>query len=244
MGTLGSFSHCMVESDPQSEAQARWLRARSLVLSLTIEAAIVAALVILPLLATGVLPPLLIFTSAVPYSGGSQPPVVVRGRSFGPHPERSVIFHPVGARPLVSESVRQIGEAPPAIGNAIGPAVSEGGILDGADHGSIVNLAPPRNAAPAKPLAQSEGVMAARLIRRVQPAYPYIAKAMRLQGTVRLHAIVAIDGSVEQLELLSGNPILARAAVEAVRQWRYQPTRLNGRPVEVETEITVTFVLN
>ena len=86
--------------------------------------------------------------------------------------------------------------------------------------------------------------MAARLIRRVQPDYPEIAKLMRLSGTVRLRAIIGTDGAVQQLEVLSGNPILARAAKSAVREWRYEPTRLNGQPVEVETSITVTFVLD
>jgi TonB family protein len=61
---------------------------------------------------------------------------------------------------------------------------------------------------------------------------------------VRLRAIIGTDGSVQQLEVVSGNLILAQAAVAAVRQWHYEPTRLNGRAVEVETNITVTFVLN
>lgn len=89
----------------------------------------------------------------------------------------------------------------------------------------------------------SEGVMAGALIRRVDPAYPEIARAMHLAGEVRLRAIIATDGSVEHLEILSGSSILARAAVQAVRQWRYRPTLLNGMPVEVETFITVNFVL-
>jgi TonB family protein len=66
---------------------------------------------------------------------------------------------------------------------------------------------------------------------------------MHLQGTVRLRAIIGKDGSVSELEVLSGNPILVQAAVAAVREWRYRPTRLNNEAVEVETYITVTFVL-
>lgn len=89
----------------------------------------------------------------------------------------------------------------------------------------------------------SEGLMAARLIRRVQPLYPKLAITMRLSGTVELQARIGTDGTVRQLEVVSGNPILARAAVEAVQQWLYEPTRLDGQAVEVQTNITVTFSL-
>jgi protein TonB len=93
------------------------------------------------------------------------------------------------------------------------------------------------------PLKRSEGVMAAALIYKVQPQYPVLARNMHLAGTVYLRAIIATDGTVHQLEVISGSPILANAALQAVRQWRYQPTRLNGEPVEVETLITVNFIL-
>jgi protein TonB len=86
-------------------------------------------------------------------------------------------------------------------------------------------------------------VMAAALVYKVQPQYPVIAVNMHLAGTVYLRAIISTDGSVRQLEVISGNPILATPALQAVRRWRYQPTRLNGEPVEVETFITVNFVL-
>ena len=98
-------------------------------------------------------------------------------------------------------------------------------------------------AAPKRPLSVSAGVMAALLVHRVQPEYPRIAQVMRLSGTVELQARIGTDGTVQQLEVVSGNPILARAAIEAVQQWRYQPTQLDGQPVEVETHITVTFTM-
>jgi periplasmic protein TonB len=100
---------------------------------------------------------------------------------------------------------------------------------------------PPEHKAPVR---RSEGVMAAALIHKVQPQYPDLARMIHLQGTVYLRAIIATDGTVRQLEVISGNQMLANPALQAVRQWRYQPTRLNGEPVEVETLITVNFVLN
>lgn len=94
------------------------------------------------------------------------------------------------------------------------------------------------------PLQRSEGVMAAALIHKVQPQYPAVARAIHLAGTVYLRAIIGADGTVRQLEVISGNPMLANPALQAVRQWRYQPTRLNGEAVEVETFITVNFILD
>jgi TonB family protein len=83
----------------------------------------------------------------------------------------------------------------------------------------------------------------AKLISRVQPVYPALAIQARIQGNVVLHAIIGRDGEVSELQVLSGDPLVVNAAVEAVRQWRYSPTLLNGQAVEVETTITVSFVL-
>jgi TonB family protein len=88
-------------------------------------------------------------------------------------------------------------------------------------------------------------VEAAKVLTRVQPVYPESAKAAGAQGTVVLHAVVGMDGKLLSLQVLNSqiHPDLARAAVEAMSQWRYQPTLLNGEPVEVDTVITVNFKL-
>jgi protein TonB len=78
----------------------------------------------------------------------------------------------------------------------------------------------------------------------VQPAYPPIAKQARVQGVVEMRALISKTGTIENLNVISGHPMLATAAVEAVRQWRYRPYLLNNEPIEVETEITVNFVLS
>jgi protein TonB len=82
------------------------------------------------------------------------------------------------------------------------------------------------------------------LINRVTPVYPPLARQTRISGTVRLHALIAKDGTVQQLEVMSGHPLLVQAALDAVKQWRYRPTLLNGEPVEVDTTIDVIFTLN
>jgi len=87
-------------------------------------------------------------------------------------------------------------------------------------------------------------MMEGNLIHRVEPPYPMIAKQIRLQGTVLLRAMVGADGTIEQIQVISGHPILAQAARDAVRQWRYRPYFLNGIAIPVETEVTVKFNLN
>ena len=81
------------------------------------------------------------------------------------------------------------------------------------------------------------------LINRVVPDYPKIAQVAHVSGTIVLHAIIAKDGSVQELTYVSGPPLLIKAAIDAVRQWRYKPTLLNNEPVEVETTIDVVFNL-
>lgn len=110
-------------------------------------------------------------------------------------------------------------------------------------------LDPPRPAATATPTApirikQGGVVQEGRLINRVEPQYPPLAKQMRVQGVVELMAIVGVDGRIKELTILSGHPLLTRAAADAVRRWVYKPTYLNSDPVEVMAPVTVTFRLN
>jgi protein TonB len=86
-------------------------------------------------------------------------------------------------------------------------------------------------------------VQEAKVIARPNPLYPPLARQARIQGKVTLHAIIDKDGRVSQLEVVSGHPLLVKAALDAVQNWRYQPTILNGEPVEVDTTIDVNFVL-
>jgi protein TonB len=84
----------------------------------------------------------------------------------------------------------------------------------------------------------------ALLTRRVDPLYPALPKQLGREGRVELHAIIATDGSVQSLEVISGDPLFYQSALAAVREWRYRATILNGQPVEVDTHITVIYSLN
>jgi protein TonB len=81
------------------------------------------------------------------------------------------------------------------------------------------------------------------LVRKILPTYPSLARSARIQGVVVLQAVIGKEGAIENLRVLTGHPMLAPAAIEAVRQWRYRPYVLNNEPVEVETQITVNFSL-
>jgi protein TonB len=83
-----------------------------------------------------------------------------------------------------------------------------------------------------------------KLIFQPKPEYPPLARMARIQGVVRLEAIINRDGTVQDLTLISGHPLLVKAAFDAVSRWRYEPTRLNGQPVEVVMEFDVNFNLN
>lgn len=109
--------------------------------------------------------------------------------------------------------------------------------LPGGTGGPVVRLARPD-----KPIAISH-MDEGSLIHDVKPVYPRIAVESRTEGTVILHALISREGAIESLQVVSGHPFLAHAAVDAVRQWRYRPYILNGEPVEVETQITVNFHL-
>jgi periplasmic protein TonB len=104
----------------------------------------------------------------------------------------------------------------------------------------IVLPPPPSVARQLRPSRMMEG----NLIYRVQPMYPLLARQARIQGTVLLRAVISREGTIENLHVVSGSPMLVPAAIDAVRQWRYRPYFLNDQALEVETQVTVIFVLS
>ncbi|MGA9960003.1 MAG: TonB family protein, partial [Acidobacteriaceae bacterium] len=137
-------------------------------------------------------------------------------------------------------------QAPPPTGgvsgmSGLGGGSGEGvigGILGSMGNGPVVKVAAP------KKITVSSGVEASKIIDQVQPIYPPIAKAARIQGTVVLAATIGKNGSIQDLKVVSGPAMLQQAALDAVRRWRYRPTVLDGVPVDVDTTISVVFTLN
>lgn len=135
--------------------------------------------------------------------------------------------------------------SPPQLGpsGTYTPTGDPRGVLVGIGTGINPVVAPPASKPDAPALRVSQ-MMEGNLIRRVQPAYPPQARSARIQGQVVLAAVISKEGMIENLRVLEGHPLLVRAALDAVRQWRYRPYRLNNEPVEVETRITVNFSLS
>ncbi len=252
----GGLRRCLVEGDAAAIARSRRRRCQALLVSLAVQATLLAALVLVPLLATSERMFALRMTPLPLPLGSLRGKPHANTNSSGPH--RINIISPIPYdrfnrppraphRPQTSGADSEGTRNP---GAEDGPALGiPGGVLPpGTDGDTRWIFQPP---GPARPPAEtqknrvvrSEGVQQAFLTQRIQPVYPPLAVQMRLEGTVQLRAIIGRDGAVTALEVLSGHSILAQAALEAVRQWRYRPTLLNGKPVEVETYITVIFQL-
>jgi protein TonB len=95
----------------------------------------------------------------------------------------------------------------------------------------------------AHPVRVNGGVQAAKLIYQVKPVYPPLARQARVQGVVVLEAVINKNGAIGSLRVVSGHPLLNQAALDAVKQWRYEPTLLSSEPIDVITSVTVTFTL-
>lgn len=223
-------------------------RRSPLFISFTIQTVAVAGLMILPLYYVEQLTQLP--TMPVPVYAPKLPHMKI----IGVVREAASAFTPRLTQPSIRPPYRP--PLPNSTATRTGPVITDFGVPfpDGAVAIPVdLPFVPLARIAPllpeAKPVAKSGpqrvggDVQAAKLIHQVRPAYPPLAKQTRIQGTVRLQAVIARDGSIQNLVLASGHPLLVPSAMEAVRQWRYRPTTLNGETVEVLTQIDVNFTL-
>ena len=219
--------------------------------SFTLQVVAIGALLLLPLLSIQGLPRLQLMAALVAPAPppGPAPAISARSRTVAP----SNMIGPSLMMPThIPREIERLNEteAPPALefpGAAVvpggtGPPGARNFVLYGLGPGSnpLPVLSPP----PAVRQVRVSHMMEGNLIHRVQPEYPLLARQARIQGTVVLRAIISREGRIEKLQVVSGHPLLAPAAIEAVRQWRYRPYLLNDQPVEVETQVTVNFTLS
>jgi protein TonB len=192
------------------------------------------------------------------------PELHLRELFLGPPPAAAPASPPPSQAAVVPRQTNMIGHelmAPRQIPNQVAhieetvapPPIPDGGSGLGIAHGTgnpeinniartLAAVAPPPPLAPRRPVIASR-MMEGNLIHRVEPTYPAIAISARIQGSVILQATISRNGSIENVQALSGHPMLIRAAIDAVRQWKYRPYYLNDQPVEVETQVTVNFIL-
>jgi protein TonB len=217
--------------------------------SLLAQSLFVAIAVLIPLLAEPMLPAL---NAAIVSLQAPKPPRV----AAPPPPQRIAAVRPQQFSAVLHQPAQMparaavIVDTPPSIGGdrigvvgvGPGPGNATADILAAAEPVTPPPVAEPEPAR-AQPIRVSSAVQAARIVRRVMPIYPALARTARISGTVRLQAIIAADGSIAELNVISGPPLLIKAATDAVQQWLYRPTVLNGRPVAVDTQIDVNFTL-
>jgi len=232
-----------------------WKRA-TLPIAYIFEVMIIGVLVLLPLIYTEALPKaqLMTFLAAPPPPPPPPPPPAAA-------PVAVRVIHRVSvedvmrAPTVIPKTIAQVKDEPEPPPNAVGvvggvvggvPGGSFGGVLGGVIGGALSSAPPPPP--PPKPQTPKRirvggQVESAKVVFGPHPEYPPLAKMARIQGTVRLDAVISKDGTIQDLKVISGHPLLVRAALEAVQRWRYQPTLLNGDAVEVATEIDVNFTL-
>lgn len=251
MSQLGSLSQCMLESDVESLTTGRVLRRKALTVSIALETALVASVFLFPLFFPSVLPKILANAPAPPYRRGAIEifrPQMSHGPTGPAMPSHNIVtaFFQPRVIPINVYTGPDAPTAPSAPGDP-GLGVPGGdpnapGIPGGLGNQPPPELKPPTPEKPNRPVKVSQGVMAASITNQVQPVYTAVERTMRLSGEVILHAIIGKDGTVRELQVVSGHPLLAQSAMAAVRQWRYRPTLLNGEAVDVDTTISVKFI--
>lgn len=224
-------------------------------LSFAIQVLIIAALVVAPMVFVEALPSRELVTVLVAPTPPPPPPPPAET------PQVKVPKHKMESEVLdngelrtpshIPKKIAMIKEIapPPTVSGVVGgvPGGVPGGVSGGVI-GSIVNsgsrpLLPKLVTAQPRRIRISQGVSEGLLIHKVEPLYPEIAREARVQGPVVLKAVIAKDGTVQHLQLVSGNPMLVTSAIDAVKEWRFRPYLLNGQPVGIETTITINFHL-
>lgn len=224
--------------------------------SVVIHTIVIAILILVPLIYTEALPKqqLLTFLLTAPPPPPPPPPPPAATMVKVQKVVSQIVEGQLQTPKEIPKEIAKIVEdapPPPAVGGVVGGVEGgmAGGQLGGVLGGIISKNAPPppppKIEAPKLPTRIRVGgnVQQANLISSPKPNYPPLAKSARIQGTVVLEAVISKQGTVENLTVLSGHPLLVQAAMDAVKQWRYRPTLLNGEPVEVITTITVNFSL-
>ena len=242
------FADSLLETSWDQRSRRTWITFTSL----GVQSVVIGLLLLIPLLTTVGLPSSRVLQP--PMSFGAPPPparqierqnrttvaqsnladnVPITPQSI---PPTVAIVNEVGPPPQVSYNTGPGGEG--STGDGTG-----GGVWKGLGMGrpAVAPLPPP---SPAIHTFRTSTILEVSLIRRVQPLYPPLARSVRVQGAVVLAALIGKEGTIENLRLISGHPMLVPAAIAAVSQWRYRPYILNGEAIEVETQITVNFILS
>ena len=241
------FADSLLETSWDQRSRRSWITFTSFGL----QSVVIGLLLLIPLLTTVGLPSSRILQPPTSF-GAPPPPVRPIERQHRTSVVQSNLAHNVPIAPQsIPRHIAIINEVspPPQVSYSTGPGVigsigadGTGGVPNG--WGDAKPAVPPPPPAPTIRTFRTSSILEGNLIRRVQPVYPPLARSVRVQGAVVLAALIGKEGTIENLRLVSGHPMLVPAAIAAVSQWRYRPYILNGEAIEVETQITVNFILS
>jgi protein TonB len=243
---FGSLQGCFVEGSAEQRARERSIRRRALIISIAAQSAILTAIVLFPLFgkpqhiafAMTPIPPY--FPSRAPADPHPAPP----RPNLRPEPH----FCSTCYSPTIPEKIATTDNPPPPEPNpGVGTPDGRNGLQPPWGIGIDDGRRQPERPADVRPRTPPRIFKAhleqAMLIQRVQPQYPALARQIHREGQVELHAIISTDGTIRSLQVVSGDPLFVQSALDAVQQWRYHPTVLNGQPVEIDTYISVIYHL-
>jgi len=244
---LGSLGGCLMDGDSEQQKLERSIRRRSLAISITVQSAILTALLVVSVLAKPQSIALANITPVPPYSR-------YRDASQNSGAQHNRGGSPTECHICPRTQISPIMRGPSSPGDPTGPPQPPG-IGDGFQVGpeGLFPFARDRNG-PAPPNTTETQTKRPRVVRmtildpamlihRVEPVYPPLARQIHREGRVELRAIISTDGTIQSLQIVSGDPIFLHSALEAVEQWRYKPTILNGQAVEIDTYITVVYTI-
>jgi periplasmic protein TonB len=240
----GDFGECLVEGSAEDKKRERKIKRRAIAISIALQSAGLAALVIAPMLAKpaelGTRPEMM---PIPPYNARPAQRQITQTPLDRLARQRCSFCAPTKISPtIVTRDTDHHTYTP------IGPDIpigietnSKDGLIQAID--TRVQPKMPEPPPPQKRVSIGH-IDPALLVNRVEPVFPPLARQIRKSGKVELHAVIAMDGTIQSLQVVSGDPMFLESALAAVRQWRYRPTLLNGQPVEVDTFITVIYTLN
>lgn len=240
---FGSLQGCFVDGSAEQRARERRIKRRALSISIALQTAILTVVVLVPLLAK---PERLAYANPIPIP----PYAPARSPAHSPTPTRPIGKHTISTSDLYNAPKyipSRVDETPDPPSDS--PLPSPAGPANPCVGCIPIEDSPVQPQPPAEPKASGPkrlfrtSLEPAMLIYRVEPIYPPLARQIRRGGKVELRAIIATDGTIQSLQVVSGEPIFLQSAEDAVRQWRYRPTALNGQPVEIDTFITVVYNL-
>ena len=248
---LGSLRGCLVDGDAEQRRRERSVRRRSLAISVVLQSAILAALLFMSLFGKGESIALANVTPIPPYSpyrGASHDPGTRHSQPSGPRNPCRFCIPPNISPTIVTHDSNTSGNQTdepqiPGIGDG-NPGGPEGFIPLQDSRQRILPPDDRSHQVVQQRIVHMTHLDPAMLIHRVEPVYPALAKQLRRGGRVELRAMIATDGSIQSLQVVEGDALFYQSAIEAVRQWRYRATVLNGQTVEIDTYITVLYTLN